>query len=973
VWWNRPQRVPEASARLSTIVPRAAPWSGLAVRLADVATTSSSPRSSAAKGAPTRRAKGATDAAPKGSAGAGASADEQARPLVLLDGHSLAYRAFFALPSDLATTTGQQTNAVYGFTSMLVKLFGEMVPDRIAVCFDLGRPAYRYEVYTEYKANRRTTPDEFASQMPLIREVLDTLHIPTVEVAGYEADDVIATLVREATERGVPVLIVSGDRDTLQLVDDDAGVRVMMTARGITDTRVYDSAAVIDRYGVPPDRYVDIAALRGDPSDNLPGVPGVGDKTATKLVQAYGTVEGVLEHVDELRGKQRENIAAHAEDVLRNKQLAILRRDVPLPVGVEDLRMGAWDRTQVQRLFDTLEFQGLRDRLFAAVTEPAPSDVGFEVDARLLPEGGLPVWLSRIPEGAPIAIASRLDTGPGRAELLGAALWAEGHGSVWLDLSTIDPADFEALADLLADPARPKFAHDAKTLFLAVWERGMRLEGLAIDTAVAAYLSEPAQRSYDLADLALRYLRKELRPDGAEDNSQPAGEGTQLAFETEEDAEQVWRDWCLRAQAVGELAERLAVELDELGVEQLDREVEIPLVPILAKLERTGIAIDLSVLGEIGDRLEARMLDHESRVYELAGEKFNIGSNPQLQEILFERLQLPKTRRIKTGYTTDANSLAALAGIHPIIEELLGYREVAKLKNTYVDALPKLVSPGTGRIHAQFNQLVASTGRLSSQNPNVQNIPIRSELGREIRRAFVAGVGSDGLLVADYAQIEFRVLAHLARDEQLVAAFLSGEDVHATVAGMVWGLPPDQVDRDLRSRVKMVTYGLAYGLSAFGLAQRLGIAPEEAAALVDAYFGRFGKVKAYLDGVVTQARREGYTQTIMGRRRFLPDLASDNYQRRQMAERMALNAPIQGSAADIIKMAMVAVDRAMDRQELRSRMILQVHDELVFEVVPGERARLEELVRREMAGVAQLSVPLEVSMAFGRSWAEAQH
>ncbi len=937
-----------------------------------MATTSSSTRSSAAKGAPSRRATGTTKAT-TASAASAESAGEQARPLVLLDGHSIAYRAFFALPSDLATTTGQQTNAVYGFTSMLVKLFGEVAPDRIAVCFDLGRPAYRYEIYTEYKANRRTTPDEFASQMPLIREVLDALRIPVVEVAGYEADDVIATLVREGTERGVPVLIVSGDRDTLQLVDDDAGIKVMMTSRGITDTRTYDSAAVLERYGVPPERYVDIAALRGDPSDNLPGVPGIGDKTATKLVQAYGTVEGVLEHVDELRGKQKENVAAHAEDVLRNKQLATLRRDVPLPLTVDDLRMGAWDRTQIQRLFDTLEFQGLRDRLFSAVTEPAPSDVGFEVDAHLLPEGGLPVWLSRIAEGAPVATAARLDTSPGRAELLGVALWAEGHGAVWLDLTTIDPADFEALGDLFADPKRPKFAHDAKNLFLAVWERGLRLEGLAIDTAVAAYLSEPAQRSYDLGDLALRYLRKELRPEGAGDNSEPAGEGTQLAFETAEEAEQAWRDWCLRAQAVGELAERLSVELDELGIAQLDREVEIPLVPILAKLERTGIAIDLSVLGEIGDRLEARMLDHESRVYELAGEKFNIGSNPQLQEILFERLQLPKTRRIKTGYTTDANSLAALAGTHPIIEELLGYREVAKLKNTYVDALPKLVVPGTGRIHAQFNQLVATTGRLSSQNPNVQNIPIRTELGREIRRAFVAGVGAEGLLVADYAQIEFRVLAHLAADEQLVAAFLSGEDVHATVAGMVWGLPPDQVDRDLRGRVKMVTYGLAYGLSAFGLAQRLGIAPEEAGALVEAYFARFGKVKAYLDGVVTQARREGYTQTIMGRRRFLPDLASDNYQRRQMAERMALNAPIQGSAADIIKMAMVAVDQAMDREGLSSRMILQVHDELVFEVAPGELERLQELVRREMVGVVQLSVPLEVSMAFGRSWAEAQH
>ncbi|HZD37117.1 MAG TPA: DNA polymerase I, partial [Actinomycetes bacterium] len=756
-----------------------------------MATTSSSSRSSAtrqgaaSRAAPGQTAKGAKTG--KGAAAKGGQAAPEARPLVLLDGHSLAFRAFFALPSDLATTTGQQTNAVYGFTSMLVKLFGELAPDRIAVCFDLGRPAYRTDVYAEYKANRQTTPSEFSNQMPLIREVLDTLHIPIVEVPGYEADDVIATLVGQATERGLPVMIVTGDRDTLQLVDDQAGVKVMMTSRGITDTRVYDGAAVLDRYGVPPERYVDIASLRGDPSDNLPGVPGVGDKTATKLVQTYQTAEGVVEHAAEQRGRLRDNLLAHGDDVLRNKQLAILRRDVPLPVDVDELRIGPWQRLEVQRLFDTLEFQSLRERLFEAIAEPAPSDVGFEMDATALPEGGLPVWLESVPAGAQIAIASRLETAPGRAELLGMAFWAEGRGVVWLDVAAAGEADLAALEALLADPDRPKLAHDAKTLFLAVWERGWRLEGLAMDTAVAAYLAAPEQRNYDLEALALRYLRKELRPEVA-GAGVPAGEGTQLAFETEAEQERAWQDWCLRAQAVGELAARLAVEMDTVGIERLDREVELPLVPILAKLERTGIAIDSSVLGEIGDRLEARMLDHEARVYELAGEKFNIGSNPQLQQILFEKLQLPKTRRIKTGYTTDAASLAQIAGTHPIIEELLGYREVAKLKNTYVDALPKLVSPATGRIHAQFNQLVATTGRLSSQNPNVQNIPIRTELGREIRRAFVSGPGTEGLLVADYAQIEFRVLAHLAGDDDLVAAFLSGEDVHATVAGMVWGL-----------------------------------------------------------------------------------------------------------------------------------------------------------------------------------------
>jgi len=906
-----------------------------------------------------------------------------ASPLVLLDGHSLAYRAFFALPSDLQTTTGQLTNVVYGFTTMLVKLFGDFSPDRIAVCFDLGRPAYRHDVYDGYKANRRSSPDEFNSQMPLVREVLAALRIPVVEVAGYEADDLIATLVGQARAEELPVMVVTGDRDNLQLIDDAADVRVMMTRRGITDTAVYDEAAVQERYGVPPGRYIDVASLRGDPSDNLPGVPGVGDKTATKLVQAYGTAEEVVAHAAEQRGKLKENLLAHGDDVLRNKQLMRLRDDVPLPVGVRDLRMGAWDRAEIHRLFDTLEFHPLRERLFAAAVDTGPVDTGFEVDARRLGKGELAAWLAGVPAGRPVALAARLRAGPGRAELTGAGFWAspgagdgdEAGGAVWMDLEDgAGPEDLEALAGLLGDPARPKLAHDAKNLYLATWARGWQLAGLVMDTALAAYLVLPAQRTYDLADLALRYLRKELRPEGAGADERPAGEGTQLALDTAGEDE-TWPDWCLRAQAVGELAVKLGEELAAMDAGRLIDDVELPLVPILAKLERTGIAVDLSVLDEIRDRLDSRLADHEARVYQLAGEEFNIGSNPQLQHILFEKLRLPKTKRIKTGYTTDATALAQLATTdpHPILDALLGYREVAKLKNTYVDTLPKLVDKTTGRIHAQFNQLVASTGRLSSQNPNVQNIPIRTETGREIRRAFVAGPDAEGLLVADYAQIEFRVLAHLAGDEALVAAFLGGEDVHATVAGMVWGLPPDQVDRELRARVKMVTYGLAYGLSAFGLAQGIGIPPDEARALMEAYFERFGKVKAYLDGVVTQARRDGYTSTILGRRRYLPDLASDSRQRRQMAERMALNAPIQGSAADLIKMAMVAVDRVMTEQALASRMVLQVHDELVFEVAPGEGDRLAELVRREMQDVYQLRVPLEVSMATGRSWAEAQH
>jgi DNA polymerase I len=718
-------------------------------------------------------------------------------------------------------------------------------------------------------------------------------------------------------------------------------------------------------------------------------VPGVGDKTATKLVQTYGSAEEVVAHADEQRGKLRENLLAHGDDVLRNKQLMRLRDDVPLPLGVRDLRMGAWDRAEIHRLFDTLEFHPLRERLFAATVETGPVDAGFDVDARRLAKGELTGWLAGVPAGQPIALAARLRTSPGRAELTGTGLWApEGSGepqggapvsraggAAWLDLEDgAGPEDLEALAALLGDPDRPKLAHDAKDLYLAVWDRGWELNGLVMDTALAAYLALPAQRTYDLADLALRYLRKELRPEGTGTDERPAGDGTQLALDTAGEDES-WPDWCLRAQAVGELAVTLGRELAAMEVGRLVEDVELPLVPILAKLERTGIAVDLSVLDEIRDRLDARLADYETHVYQLAGEKFNIGSNPQLQQILFEKLGLPKTKRIKTGYTTDHNALVQLASTdpHPILDALIGYREVAKLKNTYVDTLPKLVDKTTGRIHAQFNQLITSTGRLSTQNPNVQNIPIRTEAGREIRRAFIAGPEAEGLLVADYSQIEFRVLAHLAGDEALIAAFQGGEDVHATVAGMVWGLPPDQVDRDLRARVKMVTYGLAYGLSAYGLAQGIGIPPDEARAMMDAYFERFGKVKAYLDAVVTQARRDGYTSTILGRRRYLPDLASDSRQRRQMAERMALNAPIQGSAADLIKMAMVAVDRAMTEEGLASRMVLQVHDELVFEVAPGEGERLAELVRREMQGVYQLRVPLEVSMATGHSWAEAQH
>ncbi len=947
-------------------------------------------------------------------------------PLVLVDGHSLAYRAFYAVPDTLVTTTGQLTNAVYGFTNMLVKLFGEFPPARVAVCFDVGEPAYRTDVYPQYKANRDETPATLHTQVDLIREVLGALRIPVVELDGYEADDLIATIVHDATAAHVPVLVVSGDRDLLQLVDDAAGVRVMLNRRGVTDTVVYDEATVRDRYQVPPNRYVDLAALRGDPSDNLPGVPKVGEKTAAKLLARYDTVEDVVAHAGEERGKLGENLRAYGEDALRNKRLMTLRRDVPLPLPLDELHMGSWDADAVARLAETLEFHTLHDRLVTALQRPVVQEpAAFDVDATTLAPGELPGWLDRVPAGRTGALAPDLRTGPGRAELLGVGLWAAGVGAAWLPLDAEDVhgavpgdaahpddpavpatggddavpstsahdsaarqahpdgqaapgtwgADLAALAALLGDSDRPKAVHDAKPLFLAAWAHGWDLAGLELDTALAAYLALPAQRGYELGDLARRYLRKELRPAGRAAES-PTNTQEQLSLDMDDGvaaAERRAEDWCLRAQATGELAVVLTRTLERTGMTDLLRRVDLPLVPLLARLEQAGVAVDVAVLEEIGGRLDTRMQGHEARIHELAGEPFLVNSNPQLQRILFDRLGLTRTKKIKTGYTTDASALQGLRTEHPIIEEILGYREVAKLKSTYVDAIPRLVDAATGRLHATFNQMVAATGRLSTERPNVQNIPTRTETGREIRRAFVAGAGYETLLVADYAQIEFRVLAHLVGDDTLVEAFRSGEDVHTTVAGMVWGRPAAEVDRELRNQVKAVTYGLAYGLSAYGLGYNLGISNDEAKALMEAYFGRFGAVRDYLDGVVERARRDGYTATVFGRRRYLPDLTSDNFQRRQIAERMALNAPIQGTAADLIKLAMIAVDQALAAEGLASRVVLQVHDELVLEVAPGETEQVTALVVREMAGVYELRVPLEVATATGRSWADAQH
>ena len=886
--------------------------------------------------------------------------------LLLLDGHSLAYRAFFALPvENFSTTTGQPTNAVYGFTSMLINVIRDEQPTHIAVAFDLAGPTFRHEAYAGYKATRSETPSDFRGQVSLVKEVLEALRIPMLEAPGYEADDVIATLATQASAQHMDVLIVTGDRDAYQLVDEH--VTVLMTRKGISDMTRFTPEEVMAKYGLTPAQYPDFAALRGDPSDNLPGIPGVGEKTAIKLVQQFGTLGELCDRVDEVPGKVGAAVREHLGNVMRNRTLTELARDVPLDLAPGDLRMGVWDRDEVHTVFDALQFRVLRERLYASLSSVEPeAEEGFAVDARVLSTGDLRGWLESIPPGTRVGLHLRGTWGRGTGDVHGIGFALENGEGVFLHLQSLDADEESALAGWLADPAVPKAVHDVKGPMLALTARGLDLAGVTSDTALAAYLALPGQRSFDLADLALRYLHRELRTE-VPDDGQLTLDGT-----GDDDAEAT--DAVLRARAVADLAAALDADLERRSASRLLHEVELPLVGVLAEMERTGIAVDRDHLAMLQAQLSAKVKEVSDEAYASVGHEFNLGSPKQLQQILFEELGLPKTKRIKTGYTTDADALQwlALQSDHPLLGHLLRHRDVSRLLTTVEKQLLPMVDD-QGRIHTTYEQTVAATGRLSSTDPNLQNIPIRTAEGRQIRQAFVVGDGYESLMTADYSQIEMRILAHLSEDAGLVDAFASGEDLHTTTASRVFDVPPDQVDPELRRRIKAMSYGLAYGLSAFGLAQQLQITPDEAKEQMAAYFERFGGVWDYLHAVVGRARSDGYTETILGRRRYLPDLVSDNAQRRQMAERMALNAPIQGSAADIIKLAMLAVDRALKAEQLKSRLLLQVHDELVLEVADGECEVVEGLVRREMCGAYPLTAPLEVSVGIGRTWDDAGH
>ncbi|MBE1535361.1 DNA polymerase I [Actinomadura algeriensis] len=891
-----------------------------------------------------------------------ATPDKRER-LLLLDGHSLAYRAFFALPvENFNTTDGQPTNAVYGFTSMLINVLRDEQPSHIAVAFDRSEPTFRHEQYVEYKAGRQKTPDEFRSQVSLIFEVLDALRIPRTSVAGFEADDIIATLSVQASGAGMETLIVTGDRDAFQLVNEH--VTVLYPVKGVSELARMDPAAVEAKYGVPPERYRELAALVGESSDNLPGVPGVGPKTAAKWLGKYGDLDTLVNRVDEIKGKAGDSLREHLSGVIRNHQINRLDTEVGLELTPPQLSMGQWDREEIHTLFDSLQFRVLRERLYSTLSAAEPeADEGFDVDLEKLEPGALAAWLDAN-SGGRLGVAVTGTWGRGTGEITALALASKDGPAVHLDPAELIEDDERALAAYLGDAARPKAMHEAKGPMLALAARGMTLEGLTSDTALAAYLALPGQRTFDLADLALRYLHRELRGE-AEDSGQLTLDGS-----GEEEAAEAL---AVRARAVAELADVLDADLDKRGATRLLHEVELPLVGVLAGMERAGIAVDADHLAGLSATLGGQVKQQEQDAHAAVGREFNLGSPKQVQQVLFDELGLPKTKRTKTGYTTDSEALSNLLEKegHPVLEHILRWREVAKLKSIVDSLIP--MADDAGRIHTTFNQMVAATGRLSSTDPNLQNIPIRTEEGRRIREAFVVGGGYETLLTADYSQIELRIMAHLSEDDALLEAFGSGADFHTITASRVFGLPPEQIDSELRARIKAMNYGLAYGLSAYGLSQQLRIAPDEARGLMEEYFEQFGGVRDYLRDVVARARTDGYTETILGRRRYLPDLNSDNRQRREMAERMALNAPIQGSAADIVKVASLNVDRALRGVGLASRVLLQVHDELVLEVASGELDRVKELVGEQMAGAYELRAPLEVSMGTGRTWQDAAH
>ena len=849
----------------------------------------------------------------------------------------MAYRAFFALPAENFTTAqGQHTNAIYGFATMLLSLLTSEKPTHVAVAFDVSRKTFRSEIFPEYKANRAKTPDEFRSQMSYLHELVTAFGITTFEVEGFEADDIIATISKQAEREGAEVFICTGDRDSFQLVNEKT--TVLYPKRGVSDLTRMTPDVVQEKYGMSPEQYPDFAALRGDPSDNLPSVPGVGEKTAAKWIVEFGSLHELIANIDTLGGKVGQSLRDSVNDVIRNRELTQLVANVPLDLSIDSLAWSGVDESKTNPLFEKLEFKTLKDRMKPILLKGSTKVIEpeFELFATEIAEGVL------TPEEASAKIARHSGDIAISFQLVDEKLH---RYAIALSAEDVFLVHSSTMGDWATDKNVPKIAHDAKSL-----ARTNGLTGISFDTSLAAYLVNPGVRSQELKDIQERW-----------------GDGSAINVSTQE------QELLTSARAMFTLRDSLTRELKERSLWELFTTMELPVADLLARMESIGIAVNKKGLAELAAFFEGEVSRETKAAHDAVGHEFNVASPKQLQVVLFDELGLPKTKKIKTGYTTDAESLDWLhqKSGHPVLTSLLRIRETKKLGTTVEGLIAEIAKDG--RIHTHFQQTVAATGRLSSTGPNLQNIPVRTEEGRKIRDCFTVGKGYVSLLTADYSQIEMRIMAHLSDDERLLAAFASGEDLHATVAGLVFGVKPSEVDPEMRRQMKAMSYGLAYGLSSYGLSAQLDISPPAAQQLMDTYFERFGGIRDYLQDVVEQARKVGYTETIMGRRRYLPDLMHDNRQRREVAERMALNAPIQGSAADIIKMAMLNVQVAIEKEKLKSRLLLQIHDELILEVVAGEEEKVIELVKREMGAAYPLKAPLDVNAGLGLTWHEAAH
>ena len=872
------------------------------------------------------------------------------KKLLLIDGHSMAYRAFYALPVENFTTAmGQHTNAIYGFATMLISLIKEEKPTHVAVAFDVSRKTFRSEIFPEYKANRASTPDEFRSQMSYLHEFIDGCGIEHFQLEGYEADDLIATISKAAEKDGFEILICTGDRDSFQLVNERT--TVLYPKRGVSELARMTPDAVFEKYGMTPEQYPDFAALRGDPSDNLPSIPGVGEKTASKWVVEYGSLKELLSEVDKVGGKVGQALRDNIDNVIRNRELTQLVHDAPITFALDAMEWKGIDLEKIDPLLTTLEFKTLKDR-FKPIAQAGTSSSKSKKSEKNELQNNLQGDLFGAPVKADFISAAELtkkiSSHQGEIAL---AFELSGESveekllryAVALSATDVYLVEGATMGDWATDSAVGKIVYDGKSL-----ARLNGLTGVVFDIDLAAYLVNPGVRASSIADVADKW-------------------GSPLDTSSSENL------LASTAATLFLLKKNLETELAERGLSDLFIKLELPVADLLALMESRGVAVDHKELKRLLDLFESEVAEETAKAHAAVGHEFNVASPKQLQVVLFEELGLPKTKKIKTGFTTDADALAWLfeKTKHPVLASLLRIREVKKLATTIDGLIAEIASDG--RIHTHFAQTVAATGRLSSVGPNLQNIPVRTEDGRKIRATFISGKGYDALLTADYSQIEMRIMAHLSHDANLIKAFESGEDLHASIAGEVFGVKPSEVDPEMRRQIKAMSYGLAYGLSSYGLAAQLDLTPPAAQDLMDRYFERFGGIRDYLKTVVEEARKVGYTETVMGRRRYLPDLMSDNRQRREVAERMALNAPIQGSAADIIKLAMLNVQKALVEGGFTSRLLLQVHDELILEIISKEEAAVTELVRREMGNAFPLKAPLNVGIGVGKNWNIAAH